>query len=78
MNLETIIDSALAQSIWAALSIALIFYILKKQENRDLKQDSREAKYQEIISDLSTQLLTVEELKNDVKEIKSIIKKCSS
>lgn len=72
--MEAIIDSALAQSIWAGLSIVLIFYILKKQEVRDLKQDNRESKYQEIISDLTAKLHIVQELREDVKEIKSSIK----
>ena len=34
------------QGIWTALSIILIFYIIKKEENRDKKQEQREAKYQ--------------------------------
>lgn len=72
--MESLIDTALAQSIWAGLSIALIFYILKKQEDRDLKQDNRESKYQEIISDLTDKLHIVQELREDVKEIKSSMK----
>lgn len=68
--MESLIDTTLAQSIWSGLSIALIFYILKKQEDRDLKQDNRETKYQEIISDLTNKLHIVQELREDVKEIK--------
>ena len=66
----TIIDAALTQSIWAALSIALIFYILKKQENRDKAQEERESRYQEIIKNLTDKLDILEELKDNVEELK--------
>lgn len=73
--METMLDAALTQSIWAALSIALIFYILKKQEARDIRQEERESKYQAIITDLTNQLNVVAELKEDVQEIKDVVKK---
>lgn len=69
----TIIDAALTQSIWAALSMALIFYILKKQEARDKIQAEREVRYQDIIRELTGKLHMVEELREDVKEIKSLV-----
>lgn len=72
---STIIDAALTQSIWAALSIALIFYILKKQEARDKNQAEREAKYQEIIKNLTDKLSLLESLSHSVEEIKSVILK---
>lgn len=73
--MEAILDAALTQSIWAALSIALIFYILKKQEARDIRQEEREGKYQTIITDLTQKLNVVAELKEDVQEIKEIVTK---
>lgn len=73
--METILDAALTQSIWAGLSIALIFYILKKQEARDIRQEERESKYQAIIADLTQQLNVVSELKEDVEEIKDVVKR---
>ncbi|SHJ35914.1 BhlA holin family protein [Lutispora thermophila DSM 19022] len=36
-----IVKLALSQGIWAALSIVLIFYILKAQEKRDISQEER-------------------------------------
>lgn len=69
----TLIDAALTQSIWAALSIVLIFYILRKQEARDKTQSDREDKYQGIIMELSQKFHVVEELKEDIKEIKHIV-----
>ena len=34
--MDKLLESALSQGIWAALSVVLIFYILKQQEKRDL------------------------------------------
>lgn len=63
-----IIELASSQGIWALLSFILIYYILKDQEKRDLKQCEREDKYQAIISDLTTEFelihLSVTEIKN--------------
>lgn len=71
----SIIDAALTQSIWAALSLVLIFYILKKQEIRDKIQSEREDKYQEIIKNLTDKLDILEELKDNVQELKDVIVK---
>lgn len=71
--MEEILQVALKNGIWAALSIVLIFYILKAQEKRDLKQDEREKNYQEIISSLTEKFYLIEEVKKDVEEIKENI-----
>lgn len=71
--MEKVLQLALDNGIWAALSIILIFYILKAQENRDLKQDEREEKYQKIISGLTEKFYLIEEVKKDVEEIKENI-----
>ena len=70
--MEDFIKLASTQGIWSALSIVLIFYILKMQEKRDLKQEEREKKnYQDIISKLTDKLNIVEDVKKDVEEIKN-------
>lgn len=69
--MEDFIKLASTQGIWSALSIVLIFYILKMQEKRDLKQEERERNYQEIISKLTDKLNIVEDVKKDVEEIKN-------
>lgn len=61
---------ASSQGIWAALSVALIFYILKAQEKRDIKQEEREKNYQGIIEKLTEKFNIVEDVKKDVEEIK--------
>jgi hypothetical protein len=66
---------AASQGIWAVLSIALIFYILKAQEKRDLNQEIREKGYQDIITKLTKNLNIVGDIKSDVKDIKSFISK---
>ncbi|MGL5676181.1 MAG: BhlA/UviB family holin-like peptide [Cellulosilyticaceae bacterium] len=69
----TLIDAALTQSIWAGLALALIFYILKKQEKRDEAQAQREEKYQTIIQELSEKLVLIEALREDIQDIKKMI-----
>ncbi len=64
---------AMSQGIWAVLSIFLLFYILKAQEKRDLKQDEREKNYQDIISKLTDKFNIVEDMRKDVEDIKSHI-----
>ncbi|WP_242939118.1 BhlA/UviB family holin-like peptide [Tepidibacter formicigenes] len=59
--------------MWTLLTVALIFYILKNQEKRDLRQEEREIKYQNIISNLTEKLNLVEDIREDVSEIKSYV-----
>ncbi|WP_018250275.1 BhlA/UviB family holin-like peptide [Orenia marismortui] len=70
-----ILDLALSQGIWAVLAVILIFYILKAQEKRDLKQEEREEKYQNIITQLTDKLNIVEIMKEDLSEIKDYLYK---
>lgn len=64
---------ASSQGIWATLSVALIFYILKTQEKRDLKQEQREANYQSIIENLTDELTSLKEVRKDVKKVKEVL-----
>ncbi|KEI00085.1 hypothetical protein FDC62_10350 [Clostridium botulinum] len=68
-----ILKLASSQGIWAALSVVLIFYILKAQEKRDLKQEQREENYQRIIKNLTDNLHLIEDVKKDVKEVKDVL-----
>ncbi|MBN7771976.1 BhlA/UviB family holin-like peptide [Clostridium aminobutyricum] len=70
-----IIEIASSQGVWAALSMFLIFYIIRTQEKRDQKQDEREKNYQHLLEDLSAKLNIVQEIKNDISEIKGAVKK---
>lgn len=73
---KEILTAALSQGIWAVLSIFLLFYILKAQEKRDIKQEEREKNYQEIISKLTDRLSILDDVKKDVELIKRhVIKK---
>lgn len=65
-----ILKIASTQGIWATLSVALIFYVIKNQEKRDIRQEERENKYQDIISMLSNELSIVNGIKDDIKDIK--------
>lgn len=65
-----ILKVALSQGIWAVLSIFLLFYILKAQEKRDVKEEEREKNYQDVISHLTDKLRIVDEVKKDVEDLK--------
>lgn len=67
MNTE-LISYFLPDGVWAVLSGILIFYILKNQEKRDVRQDEREQNYQKVISNLTESL-------KDVREIKDMLNK---
>ncbi len=63
MNTE-LISYFLPDGVWAVLSGILIFYILRNQEKRDIRQDEREQKYQKVIADLTESLKDVHEIRN--------------
>ncbi|MCD3218176.1 hypothetical protein G8S55_13395 [Clostridium botulinum C] len=75
---QEILKLASSQGIWAALSVALIFYILKAQEKRDSKQELREVNYQNIIEKLTDKFNLVEDVKKDVEDIKELIHKTNT
>ncbi|NFT06956.1 UviB-like protein, partial [Clostridium botulinum] len=50
---DQLIKIATTQGVWTMLGCVLIVYILKAQENRDLRQEEREKKYQDIIKQLT-------------------------
>jgi len=58
-------------------SISSCSYLLylKAQEKRDLKQEEREEKYQNIITQLTDKLNIVEVMKEDLNEIKDYLYK---
>lgn len=67
-----VFNVAISNGIFAVMFVALLVYVLK-----DTKK--RESKYQNIIDVLSSKLNTVDEIKQDVSEIKqSLVKKTSA
>lgn len=75
-----VLKYAMSQGLWAVLFVALLFYVLKQQEKRDIKADEREKEYQStisknqgIIQELAENLNVVEEVKRDVEDIKSYV-----
>ena len=61
-----IFNIALSNGVFAALFVALLVYVLKDSRKR-------ETKYQNIIDTLSTKLNTVDEIKQDVTDIKNCL-----
>lgn len=70
---DKILDLICSQGLWAFLSLILIFYVLKKQEQRDFKQEERELNYQKIIANLSSKFNILSNIKDDISEIKKKI-----
>lgn len=62
-----VFNLAVTNGIFACLFVALLVYQLRDSAKR-------EAKYQNTIETLSTKLNTVDEIKNDVTEIKECLK----
>lgn len=65
---DDIFNIAISNGIFAGLFVALLIYELKDSRKR-------EAKYQNTIDNLSNKLNTVDEIKQDVTEIKECLKK---
>lgn len=63
---EKIINLAIGNGLWAVLFLMLLVFVLKDSH-------SREQKYQETIENLGTALQVVNDVKNDVEDIKSTI-----
>jgi len=65
---DDIFNIAISNGLFCALFVALLIYVLKDSRKR-------EAKYQQTIDILSSKLNTVDEIKQDVTEIKICLKK---
>jgi len=63
---QEIFNLALNNGLWAVLFLVLLFYVLKDSR-------ARERKYQATIDKLGNCVATVEDIKEDVKEIKETI-----
>lgn len=61
-----ILNIAISNGIFAALFVSLLVYELKDS-------NTREKKYQKTIDDLAKKLGVVEDIKQDVKDVKNII-----
>lgn len=72
---EQLLTLATEQGIWALLCMALLLYILKKQEERDTAQEEREHKYQELLTELSQKFNIVTSIQEDVSSIKKQLEK---
>ncbi|KNF07181.1 protein of unknown function DUF2762 [Gottschalkia purinilytica] len=63
---QQIIKVALSQGLWAVLFVFMLFYVLRENSKR-------EENYQDIIKELSEKFNIVEDVKEDVREIKKKI-----
>lgn len=67
------LEAAASNGVWAALSLALIFFILRAQEKRDAKQDEREQNYQKIIEGLPQKLNIVADMQENIERIRDAV-----
>lgn len=65
-----IFSLAASQGVWALLSVILVFYILKTQEKRDIKEEEREKGYYNLINKLIGKFNTMDNYKKDFKGTK--------
>lgn len=63
---EKIMELALTNGVWSALFVGLLVFQLKDSAKR-------EKKYQETIQKLSTHLDVVQDIKEEIKEIRSAV-----
>lgn len=66
MMWQDILELALTNGIWSALFVGLLIYQLKDSAKR-------ERKYQDTIQKLSTHLDVVQDIKEEIKEIRSAV-----
>lgn len=64
MDITQLLNIFIPEGIWAVLSLVLIFYIIKGQEKRDIRQDERDKKYQDILYNLSESLKDLNQIKD--------------
>ncbi len=75
--MEAILGKALAEGLGYALFVVLLYYILKQQEKRDLKQDMRDEKsgerektYQQVILELTKNFEMINNISGVVENIR--------
>lgn len=66
----TVMNVAVSQGIWAVLAVFLLIYIVKSNEQRDIKQEEREKNYQTVIESLTEKFQILNQVQSDLKEIK--------
>lgn len=70
-----LIKVAASQGIWTTLSIFLIFYILKVQNERDKNREEREKSYRDIIKNLTENSNIAEGIDKNLKNIRTDLEK---
>ena len=75
--MEAVLGKAIEQGLGYALFCILLYYILKQQESRDLKQDARDEKsgerektYQSVILELTKNFEAINNISGTVESIR--------
>jgi hypothetical protein len=73
--MDELMKAAIQQGLGYGLFVFLLLYVLKTTGEREKKSENRELKYQSIIEKLTEKFNILENVKDDVKEIKSKIER---
>lgn len=68
--MDEVLRVGINQGLGYGMFIILFYWTLKKQEERDQKSEEREKRYQGIIEELTRKFNIVENVQEDVKDIK--------
>jgi hypothetical protein len=71
--MDELVKAGLQQGLGYGLFVFLLLYVLKTTGDREKKSEDRELKYQNIIEKLTEKFNILENVKDDVKEIKNQI-----
>ena len=71
---QEITKLAMSQGLYAALFVALLFYVLRTTGEREMRAVEREEKLMSCLSDLSSIRVDVDAIKEDVGEMKQDLK----
>ena len=63
---QEIIKLAASQGLWAVLFVALLFWVLRENAKR-------EGNYQQLLQELTSKLVILEDVQRDVREIKQTV-----
>lgn len=74
--MENVFSQVLAsQAPWTALSLFMVFWVLKTTGDREKKSEEREKNYQCLLDKFAEKFNILEDVKEDVKEIRSKLNK---
>lgn len=69
----TVLEAALSQGIWAVVAVFLLIYTIKSNDKQNTRQEEREVKYQNLLTELSEKFSILNEIQIEISAIKDNI-----